>query len=196
MNSICPPRALVFLLGALFVFSPRMGLGEDAYGDYKVSPQDILVVAVVGEKELTQECRVSSSGTITYAWLSNVEVGGKTAAQIEQLLRQALDKDYLVDPTVLVAIKEYRQREVTVTGMVNKPGNILIPAEQPMTIMDVIGRAGGVARGGDANKIHFSRRGEKEKTVLKMDDLLKVTDPEKMIYVQPGDLIEVKEKFL
>jgi polysaccharide export outer membrane protein len=162
--------------------------------DYKVSPQDVLTISVIGEKDLTQECRVTTSGTITYAWLSNVEVAGKTAQQIEQELRAALDKDYLVEPTVIVALKEYRARDVNVLGQVNKPGPVAIPPERPMTVVEAISRAGGFSVRGNPNKIEFTRRGKK--TQLRMDDLNRVTDPSKTLYVEPGDIIEVGEKVL
>ena len=172
---------------------PARTQADDLNPDYKVSPQDTLVIAVVGEKDLTQDCRVNTSGTISFAWLSNVEVAGKTAAEVEQYLRKLLDKDYLVDPTVLVQVKEYRAREVTVMGQVNKPGAITIPAEQPLTVVEAIARAGSIAKGGDPNKIWFTRRG-KEKVKLSLDLLSKVTDPARMLYVQPGDVIDVGEK--
>jgi protein involved in polysaccharide export with SLBB domain len=183
--------ALVFAIGA--IFCPQTRGADDLSADYKICPQDILVIGVVGEKDLTQDCRVNTSGTISFAWLNNVEVAGKTSAEVEQYLRKLLDKDYLVDPTVLVQVKEYRAREVTVMGQVNKPGAIPIPAEQPLTVVEAIARAGSIAKGGDPNKIYFSRRG-KEKIKLSMDALSKVTDPAKMLYVQPGDVIDVGEK--
>src|ERR1051325_1482335 len=183
--------AFVFAIG--LVFSTKTTRADDLNADYKVSPQDTLVISVVGEKDLTQDCRVNTSGTISFAWLSNVDVAGKTAAEVEQHLRKLLDKDYLVDPTVLVQVKEYRAREVTVMGQVNKPGAVAIPAEQPLTIVEAIARAGSIAKGGDPNKIWFTRRG-REKVKLSLDQLSRVTDPSKQLYVQPGDVIDVGEK--
>ena len=186
-----------FILAALFVFSLTHIQGQDSAAitlDYKVSPQDVLTISVVGEKDLTQECRVSTSGTITYAWLSNVEVAGKTPPQIEQELRTALDKDYLVEPTVIVALKEYRAREVNVVGQVNKPGPVTIPPERPMTIIEAITRAQGLTLRGNRSKIEFTRRGKKQ--TLRWEDLDKITDPTKQIYVEPGDVIEIGEKIL
>ncbi|HEY6229538.1 MAG TPA: polysaccharide biosynthesis/export family protein [Verrucomicrobiae bacterium] len=191
MNRHSKLVALLFVIG--LVVSSALAQGEDLGADYKVCPQDTLVIAVVGEKDLTQDCRVNTSGTISFAWLSNVEVAGKTAAEVEQYLRKLLDKDYLVDPTVLVQVKEYRAREVTVMGQVNKPGAVAIPAEQPLTIVEAIARAGSIAKGGDPNKIWFTRRG-REKVKLSLDQLSRVTDPSKQLYVQPGDVIDVGEK--
>jgi protein involved in polysaccharide export with SLBB domain len=183
--------AWLFAIGLMV--SRAFAQADDLSADYKVCPQDTLVIAVVGEKDLTQDCRVNTSGTISFAWLSNVEVAGKTSSEVEQYLRKLLDKDYLVDPTVLVQVKEYRAREVTVMGQVNKPGAVTIPAEQPLTVVEAIARAGSIAKGGDPNKIWFTRRG-REKVKLSLDQLSKVTDPTRMLYVQPGDVIDVGEK--
>ena len=186
-------KLVAFVFAISFIVSQALAQAEDLSADYKVSPQDTLVIAVVGEKDLTQDCRVNTSGTISFAWLSNVEVAGKTAAEVEQHLRKLLDKDYLVDPTVLVQVKEYRAREVTVMGQVNKPGAITIPAEQPLTVVEAIARAGSIAKGGDPNKIYFTRRG-KEKVKLSLEQLSRITDPARQLYVQPGDVIDVGEK--
>ena len=194
MNRHLLSKLVALVVAISFIFSTAAAPAqEDLSSDYKVSPQDTLVISVVGEKELTQDCRVNTSGRISYAWLSNVEVAGKTSNEIEQHLRKLLDEDYLVNPTVLVQVKEYRAREVTVMGQVNKPGAITIPAEQPLTVVEAIARAGSIAKGGDANKIFFTRRG-KEKVKLSLDQLSRITDPAKMLYVQPGDVIDVGEK--
>ena len=191
-HSLSKLVAIVVAIGA--ILSPGATRAQDGLSaDYKVTPQDTLVISVVGEKDLTQDCRVNTSGTISYAWLSNVEVAGRTAAEVEQHIRKLLDQDYLVNPTVLVQVKEYRAREVTVMGQVNKPGAVAIPAEQPLTIVEAIARAGSIAKGGDANKIYFTRRG-KEKVKLSLDQLSRITDPARQLYVQPGDVIDVGEK--
>ena len=168
----------------------------DVSSDYKVSPLDVLTVSVVNEKDLTMDCKVSSSGTITYQWLSNVDVVGKTTTQIEQILRDALDKDYLVNPTVLVALKDYRLREVNVLGQVNKPGPVTIPPERPMSVVEAITKAGALTARGNPNKIDFTPKRTGKRIPLRMEDLLKITDPAKTIYVEPGDTIEVGEKVL
>src|SRR5438876_10978979 len=82
---------------------------EGAEGDHKIAPLDIINIDVVGEKDLSKDnLRVSSSGTITFPFLGSVEVKGKTPAEVENLLKEQLGKDYLVNPQVIVTVKEYR----------------------------------------------------------------------------------------
>lgn len=204
MTPVSFGRRAASLLALLLLFTSVNSYGQDAAtaapsdasADYRISPLDVLTISVVNEKDLTMDCKVSSSGTITYQWLSNVDVVGKTTTQIELILREALDKDYLVNPTVLVALKEYRLREVNVYGQVNKPGPVIIPPERPMSVVEAITKAGALTARGNPNKIDYTPKRTGKKIPLRMDELLRVTDPAKTIYVEPGDTIEVGEKVL
>src|SRR5438445_11475262 len=128
------PLCLICLVGLL----PCAGIrsAEVVEGDHKVAPLDVIIIDVVGEKDLSKELRVSSSGTITFPFLGSLEVKGKTPAEVENLLKEKLGKDYLVDPQVIVTVKEYRSRTVSVIGQVNKPGVIALPGEQKIGILE------------------------------------------------------------
>jgi polysaccharide biosynthesis/export protein VpsN len=161
--------------------------------DYKIAPLDILVIDLVGEKDLQREFRVSRTGTIDYPYLEKVEVAGKTTSEVKDTLTELLDKDYFVNPQITVDVKEYRVREVLVNGMVNKPGSVVLPGEAPLSILEAIGRAGGLTVRGNPNKIKFSRPGKFEKTFT-LDGLKKETDKDKIITLEPGDVIDVEDK--
>ena len=166
---------------------------EAAEGDHKIAPLDIIMVDVVGEKDLSKELRVSTSGTITFPFLGSIEVKGKTPAEVETLIKEKLGKDYLVDPQVIITVKEYRSRTVLVIGQVNKPGLIALPAEQKLGILEAIGQAGDLAKSANKNRIEVSRKGKTQKFTL--DDLKKDTNPEKKFWLEPGDVIYVHESF-
>ncbi len=183
--------AAIFCGVTLLIIPPAHA---DVPADYKIMAQDILLVDVLGEKDLGRECRVSSSGTISFAWLSSVEVKGKTPAEVEAVLKELLNRDYLVDPQVIVAVKEYRTRNIQVMGAVSKPGTVPLPGELKITIIDAIGLAGGTTKLANEKKIEFTRNGKTE--VFSFDNLKKITDPAKIIYLEPGDIIKVHETFL
>ena len=166
---------------------------EAAEGDHKIAPLDIIMVDVVGEKDLSKELRVSTSGTITFPFLGSIEVKGKTPAEVENLIKEKLGKDYLVDPQVIITVKEYRSRTVLVIGQVNKPGLIALPAEQKLGILEAIGQAGDLAKSANKNRIEVSRNGKTQKFTL--DDLKKDINPEKKFWLEPGDVIYVHESF-
>jgi protein involved in polysaccharide export with SLBB domain len=182
----------VTLLLAPSILGPTRLRAEDPT-DRKILPQDIIIVEVFGEKALSGEHRVQQSGTIKYPLLGSVEVGGKTPAEVAMILAQRLEADYLVDPQVNVMVKEYRMRTVSVIGKVNKEGSIELPAEQKVDILEGIARAGGFSPVANKNKIELSRNGKT--TTYKFNDLKSVKDPDKKIWLEPGDVIYVHESF-
>ena len=135
----------------------------------------------------------SSSGTVTFPFLGSIEVKGKTPAEVEELLKEKLGKDYLVDPQVIVTVKEYRTRTVSVIGQVNKPGVIALPAEQKMDILEAIAQAGDLTKGANKNRIEVSRKGKPYKFTL--EELKKESHPDKKFWLEPGDVIYVHESF-
>jgi len=164
-----------------------------AKNDYKISPQDVVIVDVFNEKELSnKEFRVSAQSEITYPMLGDVKIGGLTPAEASHRIKEMLDKDYLVNPQVTVTVKEYVARYVTVMGEVIKPSAIILPGEQKWTILDAIGQAGGFTKGANKNRIEFMRNGKTKR--YSVDELMKnAADPEKTIYVLPGDSINVPQ---
>ena len=190
-------RILTLALVAILLLAPSiLGLtrlrAEDPT-DRKIAAQDIIVVEVFGEKDMSGEHRVQQSGTIKFPLLGSVEVAGKTPTEVATILAQKLEADYLVDPQVNVMVKEYRMRTVSVYGKVNKEGSIELPAEAKVDILEGIARAGGIAPTGNKNKIELNRNGKK--TIYKFDDLKSVKDSDKKIWLEPGDVIYVHESF-
>jgi len=159
--------------------------------DRKVSPLDIVIIEVFGEKDLSVERRVQAGGNISYPLLGSVEVAGKTPAEIEALLKDKLGSDYLVDPEVTVMVKEYRSRTISVMGKVNRGGAIEMPAEIRIDILEAIARAGDFHQLANKNKIQLNRGGKV--TIYRFDDLIKIKDPEKKVWIEPGDVIYVYE---
>jgi protein involved in polysaccharide export with SLBB domain len=89
-----------------------------------------------------RDARVSADYTIELPVLGTVNVKGMGESGVRRTVRDHL-KEYMKDPQVDVFVKQYRSREVAVGGMVEKPG--LYTLNDPSdTILDMIGRAGGV----------------------------------------------------
>jgi len=186
-------KKVLLLIGTLLLAgsTAHQALAQ-ALSDYQIAPNDIIVVDVFGEKDLSREFRVSATGTINYYFLGEVKVAGKTTAAVRELLTAELNRDYLVDPQITVDVKEYRQREVFVNGQVGKPGAIQMTGEQELDILSAIAKAGGFTPRANQNKIKFTRPGEKER-VFSFDDLKNLRN---RIPLLPGDIIEVGDKLL
>ena len=185
-------RILAIGLLTAAVLAGRPSLHAQASSDYRIAPQDTIVIDVLGEKELNKELRVSATGTVNYFLLGTLEVGGKTTAEVTDMLTELLDKDYLVNPQVTVDVKEYRVREVFVNGAVTKPGAVVITGEQDLTILMAIARAGGLTPRANGNGIKFTRPGRNPIT-FRYDELAR-QNPSEAITLQPGDVIDVADK--
>lgn len=161
--------------------------------DRRIAPQDLLLITIVGERDLQTEFRVSSSGSVFFPFVGVVMAKDLTPPEFAERLRQALMVDYFVDPQVIVTVKDYRQEFVYVIGQVNRPGPVAIPSERRIDILEAIAFANGTTRLA-RNRVNFTRNGA---TIsLSIDDLKKESDPNKKIWVQPGDIIEVRESVI
>ena len=165
--------------------------GED--DDHKIAPTETIKIDVYGEKDLTvQDLRVQAGGQVKYFLLGDVQVGGLTAREAANLIReQLMDKEYLQNPQVIVTVIQYRKRYVYVLGDVNKPGAIPLEGESRYTIPDVIGQAGGLTRAAKKSKIQFIRQGKIE--TLDLDKLNKTTDRKLQVFVEPNDTIYIPQ---
>jgi protein involved in polysaccharide export with SLBB domain len=76
---------------------------------------------------------------------------------------------------------------VTVLGAVQRPGNVELVPGKPMDLVQVIAASGGLAKNGDRKRIVL-RRGAETKGV-DLDNAMSERVP-----VEPGDIIEVKER--
>ena len=160
--------------------------------DYKIAPLDVLVIDVVNERDLPKEFKVTAKGEIPFPYLGNIKVVGLTAEEIQNELKEKLEKEYLVNPQVIVQVKERVKRKVNVTGQVFRQGPVEMPDEKELTILDAISLAGGTTRLANEGRVQVTRSGQKPLNV----DLAKIrkeTDPEKVFVLQAGDSIFVPE---
>lgn len=126
----------------LMICSMLSSLAKAADADYRLGPGDLLRVNVFGSPELSSEVRVSESGNITYPLIGQVQVAGKSPAQVEAMLvRQFAEGGYLRQPQVSVLVTEYRSQKVSVLGHVTKPGQYSL--QSASRLLDVLAEAGG-----------------------------------------------------
>lgn len=93
-------------------------------------------------------CRVSDSGTIALPMLGQINVVGKTLAQIETEIVNAYYPKYIVSlPSVVCTVKEYYLKSVTVVGAVVQPGVYKLQSNE-MSLVNALMKAGGIVEGG------------------------------------------------
>jgi len=114
------------------------------YKDYKVGPEDLLEINFLDTDKLRTEVRVNGQGEIRLLLIKDVQVAGLTPTEVaRKLVLLYKEGDYLKDPNITVAVKEFRHQKVAVTGAVNKPEQYALIG--PRTLLEVLGMAGGLS---------------------------------------------------
>ncbi len=139
------PWRLFPLVFAALLLQPAQA--ADAPANYQIGAGDVLRINVFQNPDLTLEARVGENGSISYPLLGSVRVGGLTAAQAEaELTRGLRDGQFLQQPQVTVLLLQVRGNQVSVLGLVNKPGRFPLDVVG-MRLSELLALAGGLAPG-------------------------------------------------
>jgi polysaccharide export outer membrane protein len=182
----------------LIACSAAHAQGRDQKRDYQLLPSDLIRIQVFQEPDLDREVRVSQEGEIFLPLIGKIEVKGRTLRQVEELVRDLYDRDYLVNPQVNIIVIQYQPRMVNVMGAVNAPGALEFPPEQSITVIDAISRAGGFNRLADRKRVRLTRTytgGRVENFVINADELMSGASSEPWVVLK-DDVIFVPERVL
>jgi polysaccharide export outer membrane protein len=134
---------LSLLLAALFLLAG--GMSHAAEQSYVLGEKDVVnLVVYAGEKQqVTADLTVDGSGYLSVPMIGPVKAKGLTLAQLKQAILTPLARDYFVNPQVILTLKEFRSLSFFITGAVKNPGKY--DMDQSPALMDLIGKAGGLA---------------------------------------------------
>lgn len=149
---------------------------------YKLGNGDRVQVTVFGEQALSGQYLVDGTGNIAMPLISQVSVGGLTAAEAQQTIAQQLRNGYLRRPNVAVQVVNYRP--FFILGEVRRSGQY--PFVSGMNIQTAVAIAGGFTPRARASKFKVTRPGQQGTREM----LLKPS-----ARVMPGDTIIVSERF-
>jgi polysaccharide export outer membrane protein len=158
-----------------------------------IGPGDVFMMEIVGEKDLPREFQVASDGTADLPYVQTVEVAGLEPQEVSRVVRQLLiDKKVLVDPIVVVQVKEYNSRSVILLGQVAKPGSY--PLTPGLSLLQVISMAGGLTSIANDDRVSLTRKvGKSTKTIVLSVD--RITEGEADdVPLAAGDRIYVYER--
>ncbi|WP_124703945.1 polysaccharide export protein EpsE [Sulfuriferula multivorans] len=129
---------LVFIL--LFVVGFAMPASAK---EYLLGSGDILRITVYDQPDLTLDTRVNESGAISFPLIGDVHVAGETATTAQNRIAEKLLKGgFVKNPQVNLIVTQYRSKQVSVLGQVNRPGKY--PLENTSTLTDILAQAGGI----------------------------------------------------
>jgi polysaccharide export outer membrane protein len=162
--------------------------------DYKVQSEDLLRIVVLFEPSLLQEgVRVSATGNITFPLLNEIPVAERTVEEIQKDIESRLRDGYIKEPHVTVHVLQYNEQFYTIMGEVMIDGIYPLPPEKKIDLVEAIAKANGFSPNAKESKIELWRNGEKK--VYDFNDLLKIKDPDKKIFIKAGDTIKILDRF-
>lgn len=187
-------RSFVPLLALLAVFAR-----EAPSQEYIIGMKDVLRIDVWGEKDLSQEYAVSVFGTIMMPLIGEVRAAGLTERQLAAGLIKQLEADYLVNPQVIVSVREYRSQKVLVLGDAGKPG--LYSLTGTTTLLEVLTQAGALSGGSSrqillVRPVRLAARGGQvvpgSNTIRRIDvDKIQLDNPADNFLLEDGDTLIV-----
>lgn len=162
---------------------------------YKLRPLDVLEMRVFQEEDMDTLCRISANGEIILPLINNVKVAGLSLQDAQAKIKELYEKDYLVSANVSLFIREYAPQRVYVIGQVNKPGEVIFPPEEQMTLSRAIAGAMGTTRIANQRSINIKRKMPDGGIKVFDVDLKAILSDKnaKDFQVYDGDTIEVSE---
>ena len=131
----------------------------------KLGSGDAIRVLVHQQPDLTTEARVTPNGTIAMPLIGEVKVAGLSTGEAAGAIAESFKKGrFLKNPQVTVALTTLRSRQVSVLGLVTRPGRYALD-DTSSGLTDVIAAAGGITPTGD-DTVTVIRDGQSQRVAL------------------------------
>jgi len=197
-KSAKPPVLALFLSFILvfFLLHATSSQAESAKGEegstaeYTFGAGDKLEISVFGEPEISKAVFVRIDGKISLPLIGDVQAADITATVLAKTISEKLTK-FVGNPNVTVILAESKSKIYYVLGQIKTPGEYLIT--QPITVLQAIGRAGGLSEWAKKSKIMIvSKPGTSKKiNYFDYDSFLGGENIGQNITINPGDTIVI-----
>ena len=155
---------------------------------YIIGPEDIILISVWEQPQLSCTCVVRSDGKITVPLINEITAAGLTPLELGKALTEDLSAKALVNPLVTVSLVGAHSKKYYLYGQVKAQG--MHDLVVPITIMEAIMSAGGFLDFADQKNIIIIRGDKRLKFNFK--EVLRGKNLKQNIHVEPGDMIVVK----
>lgn len=179
---------------------------------YRIAPLDILNILVWGRPEFSPSGAAVAAGATAAAGASpnsassgftvdyrghvqlplvgNIKLAGLTTSEARDVLQSALSR-YFKHPDVTVRVQSYRGLRIYVSGEVANQGLQTID-DIPMTLAEVLGRAGGFTPLADPSAIAITRNGKT--SLLNLNQLADAGLSATNVVLKSGDTVQVRSR--
>lgn len=180
------------LLAFLLLLAPLAVLAQASTPDYTLGAGDTIRVQVFQNPDLTVETRVSESGAISYPLIGSAKVGGLSIGAAEQVIAKALQAgSFIKQPQVNIVLLQARGSQVSVLGMVGRPGRYPLETFN-IRLSEMVAIAGGVApTGADTAIVSGTREGKPFRREVDIAGMYLENRPQEDFVLAGGDAIYV-----
>lgn len=196
----------VFIFLALCRISGLDSLAQDSGGgddNYILTAGDVIGVQVFGQKDLETLQEISNKGSINMGLIGGIRIAGLTVADAEEKIRKAyIDQRFLRDPQVIIGVREYSPKVVSVLGQVNSPGSVQFDKDansMPLArVISLVGGFRGIAKKDSIRVVRKNPAGADETIMVDMSDIgdnrRRSQSQDVGFLVLPDDVIYVPER--
>lgn len=174
----------------LAVWMPAPARGQE----YTIGPGDVLTITVWGQADLSRDYTVDPDGSAPFPLIGRVMAARRSPNELAAHLTERLGKDYLVNPQVIVTVKEYLSQKVQVLGAAERPGLYYLTG--PTTLLDLLSKAGGFASTAGKQVLLIRNTGPSDSpgAALRLSlDKIQAGDPSENTRVQSQDIVIVSK---
>jgi polysaccharide biosynthesis/export protein len=166
---------------------------QQFYNSYRLGAGDVVAIHVDKHPEdSVEKTTVSPVGQVYYPLLGNVNVAGKTLAQLQEYFTTSIS-EYIREPRVTLSLLESNSSKYGILGDVREPGVKIMT--RPMRVFDAITAAGGITDTGSSSNVTVLRQdpfGNVQNVKVNVKKMLQgKANPEDNFYLQTGDTIIV-----
>lgn len=161
--------------------------------DYILGPGDAVRISVYQNPDLSLEARLNEGGTISYPLLGNVKLGGISVSDAEKKIASGLkDGNFIKQPQVSILLIGATANQVSVLGLVGKPGRYPLVAGSNK-LSEVMAMAGGITQGAGSDIVVVSgvREGKPFRKEVDFTKVFASSGSEPDFLLQNGDTLFV-----
>lgn len=148
----------ILFAAILALFAANLGHAQS----YSLEVGDVVTIEVLEDASLNRNALVLPDGNITFPFAGTVRAAGRSVAQVQQTLTQALAPNFAAAPTVFVSIAQLSSPPtagsditVFVIGEVNAPGAKEL--ERGITFLQALASTGGFTPFAATKRIQLRR---------------------------------------
>ena len=164
--------------------------------DYIIDPPDVIEVFVKDNEQLTERSiTVGPDGRVSFALIGQVQVAGRTVAQVTADLKQRYSR-YIREPEVNVRVRDFKSKWIYVDGEVQRPGRY--PYTGSDSVINAISQAGFLTRRASPNGIHVARGNLNDPEIypVRLKDVIVDDDSRTNWLLAPEDIVYVPPSFM